>query len=64
MINRVCFECGEYVDDVWTVSVKDDSETREFSGHYQCVTELHNSIKMVDNVDKKSVKKILKELGL
>jgi DNA-directed RNA polymerase subunit N (RpoN/RPB10) len=64
MINRVCFECGEYVSDVWTVQLKDDKETREYSGHYKCVTELHNRIKNVKNVDKKSVEKIIKELNL
>jgi DNA-directed RNA polymerase subunit N (RpoN/RPB10) len=64
MINRTCFSCGEYVSDVWTVQLKDDKETKEFSGHYKCTDNLHKRIKIIKNVDKKSVQKIIAELDL
>ena len=64
MINRVCFKCGEYVQDVWVERIYDEKESIQFSGHAQCINELHNQVKSIKNLDKKSVKKVLTELGL
>jgi predicted site-specific integrase-resolvase len=62
MIDKICFLCGEYVSDVYTVRIKDDKEAVEYSGHNQCVTDLHNQINGIKNLDKKSVQQVLKEI--
>lgn len=64
MINRVCFKCGEYTNDVWVAVISDEKEKVEFIGHKQHIDELHNHIKNIKNLDKKSVQKIIKELGI
>jgi hypothetical protein len=64
MIDRTCSVCGGTVSDVWTVQLKDDKETKEFSGHYKCVDNLHKRIKGIKNVDKKSVQKVIAEIDL
>jgi hypothetical protein len=63
MINRVCCICGEYVNEVWVVVLKDDKEVEEFSGHLKCVNELQNRINNIKDLHKKSVKQILKEIN-
>ncbi|MED3562412.1 hypothetical protein [Bacillus xiapuensis] len=60
----ICYVCGEYASEVWTVVLKDDREVREFSGHFKCVSELQDRINNVNNLDKKKVKKVIEELGL
>lgn len=63
MINRTCDICEEYVESVWTVAIKDDKETKEYSGHFKCVSELQNHINSIKNLDKKSVQQVLKEIS-
>jgi hypothetical protein len=64
LINRICYVCSEYVQDVWVVILRDDKEYREFEGHRQCIDQLHNRIDNVKDLDKKSVQKVLKELKM
>ena len=60
MIDRTCCVCGEYVQDVWTLVVKDGKEVKEFSGHLKCVNKLQKEINSIKDVHKKSVKETLK----
>jgi archaellum component FlaC len=64
MINRTCFKCNEFVNDVWTLQLSDEKEKVEFSGHKDHIDELDNRIKMVKDLHKKSVQKVIKELDL
>jgi hypothetical protein len=64
MINRVCFKCGEYVENVWVFVISDDREKVELSGHKKCVDNLETQYKAIKNVHKLSVQKVLKELRL
>lgn len=60
MINRVCNICGSYVNDVWVVVVSDNQGKVEISGCKHHVDELHKKIKEVKNLEKLSVKQVLK----
>jgi hypothetical protein len=64
MINRVCFKCGEYCENVWVFVISDDREKVELSGHKKCVDNLESQYKAIKNVHKLSVQKVLKELNL
>lgn len=63
MINHICDICNGYVSDVWVVVISDNKEKFEISGHKNHIDELHNRIKMVKDLDKKSVKQTLKEIN-
>jgi hypothetical protein len=63
MINRTCDICGEYTNDVWVVVLDDDKNKFEISGCKRHIDELQKKIKLVKDIHKKSVDKILKEIG-
>lgn len=64
MIDTVCVICKEYVSEVWTIVIKDDKSTQEYSGHLHCVKGIQDQMNNIKNVDKKSVQQVLKELKL
>lgn len=63
MINRTCDICKEYVLDVWVFVLSDDREKREWSGHKQCVDQIESKVKLVKDLHKKSVDKVLNEIN-
>jgi hypothetical protein len=64
MINRECFICKQYMEDVVTVRIFDDKESVEYSCHEKCANDLWDRLQKVKDMDKKPVAKILKELKL
>ena len=64
MINRECYVCKEYIENVVIVRIFDDKESVEYSCHEKCADNLWDRLKKVKDFDKKSVAKILKELNI
>lgn len=63
MINQICSLCDEYSDEIWTIAIKDNKETQEFSGHFKCVKSVQDQMNKIEG-HKKSVRQIVKELKL
>jgi hypothetical protein len=64
MIDRNCFSCGGYAENVWVFVIADDREKVQFSGHRKCIDELELRYKAIKNVHKLSVQKVIQELDL
>lgn len=61
----LCMVCKEYnAMEIQTVRISDDKEKYEIVGHIYCTDELFKKIKAIKDLDKKSVKKVLDEIGL
>lgn len=63
MINRECNLCHNYVNDVWTLEISDNNEKVFISGHKECIDQLDDKVKAVKDLSKKSVAKVIKEIG-
>lgn len=65
MINRICYVCNEYVTDTWTLQISDSKGNKhEVSGHIQCLNEIEEKYKKINNVHKLSIDQILKGLNI
>jgi hypothetical protein len=64
MIDRECEICGNFTQDVWTLSLYDEKERIFLSGHKSCVDSVDEKVKKIKDLEKKSVQKVIKELGL
>lgn len=65
MINRYCEICKQPNNgDIWVEKISDKDEFIEIQGHEKCVSQLHITVKNIKNLDKKSVKQVLKELEI
>lgn len=63
-MSKICELCQNInVSDNWTVQIKDDKDTFKVSGHKSCIDAFFEKGKNVKELNKKSVKKILKEIG-
>ena len=54
--------CDEYIESMQThiLSLKDDKETHEYTGHKLCLDELEIKIRSLKNLHKLKVQEILK----
>lgn len=62
MIDRICMVCGEYVESVWTLRVHDEKEHYDISGHRRCIDELEKKVKLIKDIHKMPVDKVLKKI--
>jgi hypothetical protein len=64
MIDRYCEVCKGYnAEDNHVIEIKDDKDKVIINCHQSCADELHSKIKNVKDLHKKSVGKVLKEIG-
>jgi hypothetical protein len=65
MTERYCMVCKQVFDgNTTTIELSEDNgKIRTFiSGHDECIDELYEKLKKVKDLDKKPIKKILKEV--
>jgi hypothetical protein len=61
-MEKTCYFCGEYVDDLYSIEIADDKKKVVFSGHKECVDDVYWKVKEMDK--KLSVDKVLKKLNV
>lgn len=67
MIDRICMVCKEYntgINQVIRLKENNGKDTFDIEGHVNCTDELFEKIKNVKNPQKKSIRKVLEEVGL
>lgn len=65
MTDRYCMICESHnAGDNWNLELSDDKEKVLLCGHKECIDELHIKIKGIKDLNKKSVQKVLKEIGV
>ncbi|TCJ01053.1 hypothetical protein [Cytobacillus praedii] len=66
MNDRICMVCKEYNNGVnQTVRLREnDKKYIDIEGHVKCTDDLHEKIKNVPELKKKSISKVLEEVGL
>jgi hypothetical protein len=63
MIDRYCQICKQFnTGDNWCLVVYDDRDKKQINGHKSCIDDLDNSIKVIKDVHKLSVEKVLKKI--
>jgi hypothetical protein len=59
-MEKTCYFCGEFVDDLYTIEITDEKKKVVFSGHKECVDDVYLKVKKLDK--KMTVEQVLKKL--
>lgn len=64
MSDVICILCHELCTETQTVRLSDDKDRYDITGHIDCTNRIYSQLKLIDNINKLSVKKMLEHINV